>query len=48
MAAALPHVDAFVEGHSLAALEHLTRVIHDDVRRAAPTSESMDTTGTRV
>jgi uncharacterized protein with von Willebrand factor type A (vWA) domain len=48
MAAALPYVDAFVEGHSLAALEHLTRVIHDDVRRAAPTSESMDTTGTRV
>jgi uncharacterized protein with von Willebrand factor type A (vWA) domain len=25
MAAALPHVDAFVEGHSLAALEELTR-----------------------
>jgi hypothetical protein len=30
MAAALPHVDAFVEGHSLASLEELTRVIHDD------------------
>jgi uncharacterized protein with von Willebrand factor type A (vWA) domain len=30
MAAALPHVDAFVEGHSLDALEQLTRVIHDD------------------
>ncbi len=27
MAAALPYVDAFVEGHSLAALEELTRVI---------------------
>jgi hypothetical protein len=32
MAAALPHVDAFVEGHSLAALERLTEVIHDDER----------------
>ena len=30
MAAALPHVDAFVEGHSLEALERLTDVIHDD------------------
>ena len=27
MAAALPYVDEFVEGHSLSALEHLTRVI---------------------
>lgn len=27
MAAALPHVDAFVEGHSVAAMEELTRVI---------------------
>ena len=27
MAAALPHVDDFVEGHSLAALEHLARVV---------------------
>jgi hypothetical protein len=27
MAAALPWVDAFVEGHSLAALEHLSSVI---------------------
>lgn len=27
MAAALPHVDAFVEGHTLAALEHLARVV---------------------
>ena len=32
MAAALPHVDAFVEGHSLEALERLTRVIHGDER----------------
>jgi len=34
MAAALPHVDAFVEGHSLDALEQLARVIHDDERVA--------------
>ncbi|WP_206537655.1 vWA domain-containing protein [Ilumatobacter nonamiensis] len=27
MAAALPHIDAFVEGHSVAAMEELTRVI---------------------
>jgi uncharacterized protein with von Willebrand factor type A (vWA) domain len=27
MAAALPYVDAFVEGHSLVALEELARVI---------------------
>jgi uncharacterized protein with von Willebrand factor type A (vWA) domain len=27
MAAALPHVDEFVEGHSLASLEHLVEVI---------------------
>ncbi len=27
MAAALPHVDAFVEGHSLAAMEELSRII---------------------
>jgi uncharacterized protein with von Willebrand factor type A (vWA) domain len=27
MAAALPYVDRFVEGHSLAALEHLAQVI---------------------
>jgi len=32
MAAALPHVDAFVEGHSLDALEQLALVIHDDER----------------
>lgn len=30
MAAALPHVDAFVEGHSLDALEQLAAVLHDD------------------
>jgi uncharacterized protein len=29
MAAALPHVDDFVSGHSLAALEHLARVVGD-------------------
>ncbi len=33
MAAALPHVDDFVEGHSLAALEHLADVV-GGVRRA--------------
>ena len=27
MLAALPHVDAFVDGHSLAALERLARVV---------------------
>jgi uncharacterized protein with von Willebrand factor type A (vWA) domain len=27
MAAALPHVDDFVQGHSLAALEHLAEVV---------------------
>ncbi|MEM9038991.1 MAG: VWA domain-containing protein [Actinomycetota bacterium] len=30
MAAALPHVDHFVEGHSVEAMEELTRVIGDD------------------
>ena len=29
MAAALPFVDEFVEGHSLDALEHLTKVINN-------------------
>jgi uncharacterized protein with von Willebrand factor type A (vWA) domain len=29
MAAALPHVDAFVEGHSIDAMEHLARVINE-------------------
>jgi uncharacterized protein with von Willebrand factor type A (vWA) domain len=32
MAAALPYVDEFVEGHSLAALEHLARVISQERR----------------
>ncbi|NBO05715.1 MAG: VWA domain-containing protein [Actinobacteria bacterium] len=48
MAAALPHVDAFVEGHSLAALEHLTAVIHDDARvdaRSMQSARSMQRTG---
>jgi uncharacterized protein with von Willebrand factor type A (vWA) domain len=27
MAAALPHVDTFIEGHSLASLEELAQVI---------------------
>jgi hypothetical protein len=27
MAAALPHIDDFVEGHCLAALEHLARIV---------------------
>jgi uncharacterized protein with von Willebrand factor type A (vWA) domain len=27
MAAALPYIDEFIEGHSLAALEHLARVV---------------------
>jgi uncharacterized protein with von Willebrand factor type A (vWA) domain len=30
MAAALPYVDAFVEGHSVAALEELARAISGD------------------
>ncbi|MEI7972417.1 MAG: VWA domain-containing protein, partial [Actinomycetota bacterium] len=30
MAAALPYIDEFVEGHSLDAMEHLTRVISAD------------------
>jgi uncharacterized protein with von Willebrand factor type A (vWA) domain len=29
MAAALPHIDSFVEGHSIAAMEELTRVISE-------------------
>jgi uncharacterized protein len=33
MAAALPYVDSFVEGHSLAAMERLARVIATDVNR---------------
>lgn len=34
MAAALPHVDAFVEGHSLNALEHLATMLNDSPRHA--------------
>ncbi|GGV05555.1 VWA domain-containing protein [Actinomadura cremea] len=36
MAAALPHVDDFTSGHSLAALEHLARLIAGTARTAAP------------
>jgi uncharacterized protein with von Willebrand factor type A (vWA) domain len=39
MAAALPHVDDFVEGHSLAALEHLAEVVVG--RTAAPVRSRM-------
>jgi uncharacterized protein with von Willebrand factor type A (vWA) domain len=35
MAAALPSVDVFVEGHSLAALEHLAAVVRGEARGAA-------------
>jgi hypothetical protein len=37
MAAALPHVDEFIEGHSVASLEHLAAVVSRDdapVRKA--------------
>jgi len=49
MAAALPHVDAFVEGHSLEALERLTDVIHDDreVRGGARTAGANGIGGVR-
>jgi len=30
MAAALPHVDEFIEGHSVASLEHLAAVVARD------------------
>ena len=33
MAAALPHIDAFVEGHSVDAMERLARVISTDATR---------------
>jgi uncharacterized protein with von Willebrand factor type A (vWA) domain len=33
MAAALPHVDAFVSGHSVAALDEVLAAIGDDGRR---------------
>jgi uncharacterized protein with von Willebrand factor type A (vWA) domain len=32
MAAALPHIDAFVEGHSIEAIEELARVVSDTTR----------------
>ena len=32
MAAALPHVDEFVEGHSLASLDHLARLVGGKTR----------------
>ena len=35
MAAALPHVDEFVEGHTLASLEHLARVARESGREKA-------------
>lgn len=38
MAAALPHVDAFVEGHSLAAMERLADEIAGALRRATSTA----------
>ncbi|MFK7919918.1 MAG: VWA domain-containing protein [Ilumatobacter sp.] len=38
MAAALPHLDAFVEGHSVAAMEELCRVISEEV----PGTSSLD------
>jgi uncharacterized protein with von Willebrand factor type A (vWA) domain len=47
MAAALPHVDAFVEGHSLDALERLARVIHDDEQLTGPGRYGTDTEMTR-
>lgn len=45
MAAALPHVDAFVEGHSLEALERLTEVIHDDSRTTRNNANTSSTDG---
>ena len=33
MAAALPYVDVFIEGHSLASLEHLVAVVADETAR---------------
>jgi uncharacterized protein with von Willebrand factor type A (vWA) domain len=37
MAAALPHVDQFLEGHSVASLEELARLIADDSGAPNPT-----------
>jgi uncharacterized protein with von Willebrand factor type A (vWA) domain len=42
MAAALPHVDAFVEGHSIEALEELAREIADDDRVSRRPSNRAD------
>ena len=36
MAAALPHVDDFIEGHSLRSLERLAEVLADERRPAEP------------
>ena len=41
MAAALPHVDAFVSGHSYAALQELVRVLGDDDRTDGLRSRQM-------
>ena len=38
MAAALPFLDEFVEGHSLRALEHLAQAINRDEARSGPSS----------
>ena len=42
MAAALPYVDEFVEGHSLASLEELAEVIVDDDTESGPMKEVLD------
>lgn len=42
LAAALPHVDDFVEGHSLAALERLARVVAGASRRAVGVGEAKE------
>ena len=41
MAAALPHVDDFVEGHSLAALEHLAAVVRGATRPGGARAEEL-------
>ena len=45
MAAAMPSIDAFVEGHSIDAMEELTRVISDRGERAPGGSRSPTTAG---
>ena len=42
MAAALPYVDEFVEGHSLASLEQLAGIVSDEVRRWSSMKEVLD------